>query len=137
MAAHIEPAFIEPIRGRDVHLTLGGRACRVYLEEAGRGIPFLCLHTAGSDGRQVRVDSDFRERVGRIDTGQCPVFLLTGSYDFSCTPEDTLRSAAKIKGAEAAIMDGLGHFPMSEDPARFRGYILPVLEQLRGGQVLH
>ena len=26
-------------------------------------------------------------------------------------------------------MDGLGHFPMSEDPARFREYILPVLDK--------
>ena len=28
-------------------------------------------------------------------------------------------------------MKGLGHFPMSEDPAQFRTYILPVLEELR------
>src|SRR5713101_5984880 len=47
-------ALIEPIAGRYVHLTLGGRACRVYFEEAGRDIPLLCLHTAGSDGRQFR-----------------------------------------------------------------------------------
>ena len=47
-------ALIEPIAGRYVHMTLGGRACRVYFEEAGRGIPLLCLHTAGSDGRQFR-----------------------------------------------------------------------------------
>ena len=25
-----------------------------YVEEAGEGIPLLCLHTAGSDGRQYR-----------------------------------------------------------------------------------
>jgi hypothetical protein len=28
-------------------------------------------------------------------------------------------------------MKGLGHFPMSEDPAQFRRYILPVLEDIR------
>ena len=27
---------------------------RLYVEEAGQGIPLLCLHTAGSDGRQYR-----------------------------------------------------------------------------------
>jgi pimeloyl-ACP methyl ester carboxylesterase len=27
---------------------------RIYLEEAGAGIPLLCLHTAGTDGRQFR-----------------------------------------------------------------------------------
>ena len=32
-------ARIEPIAGRYVHLTLGGRACRVYFEEAGAAFP--------------------------------------------------------------------------------------------------
>ena len=45
---------IEPIVGRYVHLDIEGRAHRVYFEEAGQGIPLLCLHTAGSDGRQYR-----------------------------------------------------------------------------------
>src|SRR5215207_5041416 len=46
--------MIEPILGRYLHLELGGRPHRVYFEEAGAGIPLLCLHTAGSDGRQYR-----------------------------------------------------------------------------------
>lgn len=79
-----------------------------------------------------RADSDYRDRVADIDTTQCPVYLLTGEYDFSCTPEDTLRTAARIKGAQATIMEGLGHFPMSEDPEQFRTYIMPVLDQIRG-----
>ena len=78
-----------------------------------------------------RVDADYRERVGRIDTSKCPVHLLTGEYDFSCTPEDTLRTAARIPGAEAIVMRELGHFPMSENPEQFRKYILPVLEKIR------
>jgi hypothetical protein len=28
-------------------------------------------------------------------------------------------------------MTGLGHFPMSKDPLRFNGYLLPVLEKIR------
>ncbi|NQV61843.1 MAG: alpha/beta hydrolase [Alphaproteobacteria bacterium] len=79
-----------------------------------------------------RADSDYRDRVGAIDTAQCPVYLLTGEYDFSCTPEDTLRTAERIKGAQATIMEGLGHFPMSEDPRQFRRYIMPILDQIRG-----
>ena len=81
-----------------------------------------------------RVDSDYRDRVADIDTKQCPVYLLTGEYDFSCTPEDTLRTAARIEGAQATIMEGLGHFPMCEDPAQFRKYIVPVLDQIKGNQ---
>ena len=78
-----------------------------------------------------RVDGDLRGRTGAIDTGICPLYLLTGEYDFSCSPEDTLRTAAGIAGAEVTIMDHLGHFPMSENPARFRRYIAPVLEHIQ------
>jgi pimeloyl-ACP methyl ester carboxylesterase len=78
-----------------------------------------------------RADGDFRDRVGSIDTSRCPLYLLTGEYDFSCTPDDTLRTAAKIKGARVTIMKEIGHFPMSEHPAQFRRYLLPVLEEIR------
>jgi pimeloyl-ACP methyl ester carboxylesterase len=45
---------LEPIVGRYVHVACEGRRYRIYFEEAGQGIPLLCLHTAGSDGRQFR-----------------------------------------------------------------------------------
>jgi pimeloyl-ACP methyl ester carboxylesterase len=78
-----------------------------------------------------RVDGDLRAKVGGIDTGHCPLYLLTGEYDFSCTPEDTKRTAEKIKGADVTIMREVGHFPMSENPGQFRRYILPVLDRIR------
>jgi pimeloyl-ACP methyl ester carboxylesterase len=78
-----------------------------------------------------RTDGDFRDRVSQIDTSKCPLYLLTGEYDFSCTPEDTERTAAKIKGARVTVMREIGHFPMSENPAQFRRYILPVLDEIR------
>jgi pimeloyl-ACP methyl ester carboxylesterase len=37
-----------------MRLNLFGRKHRLYVEEAGRGTPLLCLHTAGADGRQYR-----------------------------------------------------------------------------------
>jgi pimeloyl-ACP methyl ester carboxylesterase len=77
-----------------------------------------------------RVDGDLREKVRTIDTKACPLYLLTGEYDFSCTPEDTLRTASHIPGAEVTIMKEVGHFPMSENPAQFRKYILPVLAKI-------
>jgi pimeloyl-ACP methyl ester carboxylesterase len=278
------PARIDPILGRYLHVTLGGEEHRLYFEEAGHGIPLVCLHTAGADGRQFRhlmtdpavtehfrvlafdlpwhgkstppegwqrreyrlttrsyteairafcaafelarpvvlgcsiggrivlhlaieharefraligleaadfqtpwydtswlhrpdihgevcaalvsglmapqspeasrwetlwhylqggpgvfkgdlhfyrVDGDLRDRVATIDTSQCPLYLLTGEYDFSCTPEDTLRTARQIPGVEVTVMERLGHFPMSENPAQFRHYILPVLQRIR------
>ena len=279
------PVF-EPIRGAYVHLSLGGRSHRVYFEEAGQGIPLVCLHTAGADGRQFRhllndeavtrhfrvlafdmpwhgkslppagwqdeeyrltteayvdlilafcaalglerpvglgcsiggkivlelgrahperfraliglesaayqapwyddtgwlhrpdvhggevagalmsgliapqspdetrwetlwgymqggpgvfkgdlhfyrIDGDFRDRVGQIDTTRCPLYLLTGEYDFSCTPEDTRLTAEKIPDARFTVMTEIGHFPMAENPAQFRRYLLPVLDEIR------
>ena len=278
---------IEPIIGRYLHLELGGRPHRLYFEEAGTGIPLVCLHTAGADGRQARhlmldeeitksyrvlafdmpwhgksfppegfqneeyrlttasytemivafcralelekpvvmgcsiggrivlnlaiehaamfraliglesadyqspwydtmwlnrpdvhggevcaalvsglvapqspdvtrhetlwmykqggpgvfkgdlyfyrVDGDLRPRTGAIDTKVCPLYLLTGEYDFSCSPDDTLRTARSIPGAKVTIMKELGHFPMSENPAQVRRYILPCLEGIRIG----
>jgi pimeloyl-ACP methyl ester carboxylesterase len=284
------PAIFDPIVGRYVYLTLQGREHRVYFEEAGEGIPLLCLHTAGADGRQFRylmadkaitnhfrvisfdlpwhgkstppegwqdeeyrltidsyiesirtfrdaldlvrpvvlgcsiggrvvlglairhakefraligleaaayqtpwydrdwlnrpdvhggdvcaafvsgliapqspnparwetlwqymqggpgvfkgdlyfyrVDSDLREKIATIDTSICPLYLLTGEYDFSCTPEDTAAAAASIPGAQFAVMKELGHFPMSENPRLFRTYILPVLEKIRNADAV-
>jgi pimeloyl-ACP methyl ester carboxylesterase len=281
------PAKCDPIVGRYVYLTLQGREHRVYFEEAGQGVPLLCLHTAGADGRQFRhimtdkaitdyfrvisfdlpwhgksmppvgwqdeeyrlttdsyidairafrdaldlerpvvlgcsiggrivlglairhanefraligleaaahqtpwydrdwlnrpdvhggevcaalvsglvapqspdearwetlwhymqggpgvfkgdlyfyrVDSDLRAEMEKIDTKVCPLFLLTGEYDFSCTPQNTSETAAQIAGVHLTIMKELGHFPMSENPCQFRTYILPVLEKIRNG----
>ncbi|WP_024510888.1 alpha/beta hydrolase [Bradyrhizobium sp. ARR65] len=78
-----------------------------------------------------RVDGDLRGRMGSIDVRACPLYLLTGEYDFSCTVEDTMRTAASIPGAKAIAMEQLGHFPMSENPAQFRRYIAPVLNDIR------
>lgn len=75
-------------------------------------------------------EGDLRPKLARIDTARCPVALLTGEYDYSCRPEDTLATAAAIPGAEAVVMKGLGHFPMSEDYAALRPYLLPVLERM-------
>ena len=277
-------AKLEPMVGRYVHLQIDGRPCRVYFEEAGSGIPLVCLHTAGADSRQYRhlmcdeavtsrfrviafdmpwhgksyppegwqdseyqlttdlymqtiltfcealaldqptligcsiggrivlelarlhaarfraligvesadfqqpwydtswlhrgdvhggevcaalvsgliapqspavhrhetlwqymqsgpgvfrgdlyfyrVDGDLRGRLDGIRTDACPLYLLTGEYDFSCTPEDTLRTAQAIAGAHVTIMREVGHFPMSENPLQFRGYLLPVLDAI-------
>ncbi len=278
-------AYIEGIVGRYAHIDIDGKLCRVYFEEAGQGIPLLCLHTAGSDARQFRavlndpeitkhfrvvafdmpwhgkssppagwekgdyklttasyteqimavasalglgrpvvmgcsiggrivldlalkhpralraliglqsaafveryyesawlnhaevhggqacgavayglmsplspaahrwetvwhymqggpgvftgdlffyqVEGDIRERIGAIDTSICPLYMLTGEYDYSASPKDTEAAAARIKGAKVTVMKGLGHFPMSENPEEFLKHLRPVLAEIR------
>jgi len=78
-----------------------------------------------------KIDGDIRDRVAEIDTSKCPLFLLTGEYDYSSSPQDTLAIAKRVPGCDVTIMRGLGHFPMSEHPERFLSYLLPVLDQIR------
>jgi len=78
-----------------------------------------------------QVEGDIRARIGAIDTAVCPLYMLTGEYDYSAAPKDTEAAAARIKGAKVTIMKGLGHFPMSENPEAFLDYLRPVLEEIR------
>lgn len=47
-------AHIEAITGRYVNLEIDGLAHRIFFEEAGQGVPLICMHTAGADSRQWR-----------------------------------------------------------------------------------
>lgn len=80
-------------------------------------------------------DWDGRDRVATIDTSTCPVHMLTGEYDYSCTPEMSRRTAEAIPGATFQEMPGLGHFPMAEDPERFLSYLRPLLASLSARDV--
>lgn len=58
-------AKFEAAIGRYVWLEIQGVEYRVYFEEAGQGIPLICQHTAGSDGKQWRhflTDPDITSR---------------------------------------------------------------------------
>lgn len=71
---------------------------------------------------------------GRWSQVQCPVYMLNGEYDYSCTPQmgertfQEIQSALKDVGEDQdrwvrfEVMKGLGHFPASEDPDRFLPY---------------
>ena len=58
-------AKFEAAIGRYVWLEILGVEYRVYFEGAGQGIPLICQHTAGSDGKQWRhflTDPDITSR---------------------------------------------------------------------------
>ncbi|MBN9179749.1 MAG: alpha/beta hydrolase, partial [Microbacterium sp.] len=64
----------------------------------------------------------------RIDGARTPIALLSGTYDYSATPEDGARLARLIKGSLFVTMEGLGHFPMCENPDLFRRYLVQGLD---------
>ena len=77
------------------------------------------------------VEYDLRSDAASIDTEQVGVHILTGHYDHSATIEMGREAHEAIPGSTFTEMLGIGHFPMSENPARFFSYLLPVLESIR------
>ena len=77
------------------------------------------------------VDGDLRGGdIEKLRSGTCPVYLLSGDYDVSATPEMGRELAECIDARHFEIMHGVGHFPMSENPDAFRRYLLPVLARI-------
>ena len=92
-----------------------------YYSQSGPGV-------YAGDVHFYSVDWDGRDDLARIDTNVCKVSLLTGEFDYSCTPDMTRAAAKAIPGARVVIMDGMGHFPMIENYPVFRKFLLPELE---------
>ena len=78
------------------------------------------------------VDYDLRDKAGEIDTNAVGVHILNGEYDYSGTPELGKAASDAIKGSTWQEMKGVGHFPMSENPAAFLTYLLPILDRIAG-----
>jgi pimeloyl-ACP methyl ester carboxylesterase len=92
-----------------------------YYSQSGPGV-------YAGDVHFYSVDWDGREDIKKIDTNVCKVSLLTGEFDYSCTPDMTRTAAAAVRGARLVIMKGMGHFPMIENYPVFRTFLLPELE---------
>ena len=76
-------------------------------------------------------DHDLSATAKDIDTNLIDVYLLSGEYDWSATPEDSKALADAIVGSEFVFMEGLGHFPMCENYEKFTTYLYPVLDSIR------
>jgi len=94
-----------------------------YYSQSGPGV-------YAGDVHYYSIDWDGRADITRIDTKVCKVALLTGEYDYSCTPDMTRAVAAAIPGSRLVIMDGMGHFPMIENYSAFREFLLPELDYM-------
>ncbi|MGR8918413.1 MAG: alpha/beta fold hydrolase [Gammaproteobacteria bacterium] len=76
------------------------------------------------------IEHDLRESAQDIDTSKCLFYVMSGDYDWSAYPEACKELADKVPGASYTLMEGMGHFPMSEDPETFKEYLLPVLADI-------
>ena len=96
-----------------------------YYSQGGPGV-------YAGDVHYYSFDWDAREDIKRIDTKKCKVSLLTGEYDYSCTPAMTEAVAASMPGCRMTIMKGMGHFPMVENYPAFRPFLMPELMVMAG-----
>ena len=129
--AAVLPGPGETVMGRDYAEHPGGKGLNQAVAAARAGARTVFLSAVGDDTAGAGLLA-VMHRDG-IDTSKVAVYLLTGEYDFSCPPMLTQMLADDIKGSRFQVIEGMGHFPMSEDPARFREYILPVLDEIRHG----
>ena len=92
--------------------------------QGGPGVFLGDLHYYFAEG-------DLRNtKLSDLDPRRCPLHLLTGEYDLSATPALTAELARAVNATSFQVMEGMGHFPMSENPVEFRKYLMPVLERI-------
>ncbi|MQA11344.1 MAG: alpha/beta fold hydrolase [Pseudonocardiaceae bacterium] len=81
-------------------------------------------------------DTHFMARIPDIadslGPAKCPLHVFCGEYDYSSTPEMS-RAAAQQLGGRFTLLEGMGHFPMAEDPGRLLEYLNPVLDEIAAG----
>lgn len=75
-------------------------------------------------------EHDLTHTASQIDTKKTQVHVISGDYDWSATPERSKALADAIPGATYTLMEGMGHFPMSEDPVSFRRYLTTLLDEI-------
>ena len=122
-AAHQEPWYDDTswLHRPDVH---GGELCSALMSgliaphaPAETRWETLWMYAQGGPGvfrgdlHFYRAEGDLRGRVDRIDTARCPLYLLTGEYDFSCTPDDTRAHGGPDPGRPCHDHEGAGALP--------------------------
>lgn len=100
---------------------LGRRVCKRRRSRRGK-------RHAGGNG--FGAEGNAREDIKTIETARCRVALLTGEFDYSCTPAMTEAVAAAIKGAHYTLMKDMGHFPMIENYPEFRPFLIGALDHV-------
>jgi len=118
------PAYVRALLSPSAPQRFRDEACAIY-EQARPGVYMadLAYYSDEYDGAAL---------AGKLNSCGRPIALLTGSYDYSASPGNTRELQAAIGGANVrfAEMAGLGHFPMIEDPDRFRPHLLEALGYL-------
>ncbi len=82
-------------------------------------------------GAAILVDAMKTGVVKKLSKSKSPLYVFAGDYDYSASPEMAKQAADQL-GGEFVHLVNMGHFPMSEDPVRFKAYLMPVLAKIIG-----
>jgi pimeloyl-ACP methyl ester carboxylesterase len=122
------PAYVRALLSPTAPERFRDEACAVYAQaRPGVYMGDLAYYSDEYDGSRFAA---LLRDCGR------PIALLTGSYDYSASPENTRQLASAIGGSSVLFeeMTGLGHFPMIEHPAAFRPHFIAALDFVSGGK---
>ena len=126
------PQVSNEYKSRGMQALMCPTSPEAYRKETGQvyaaGWPPLFL----GDLNYYMAEYDLRDEAHKIDTRKVGVHILSGEYDFSGTAEAGQAAHVAIPGSTHGVMNGVGHFPMSENPQKFLEYLLPVLQKIRG-----
>lgn len=89
---------------------------------------YATLYRVLAEGDAAPV-ADGRILADAIGDIACPALILTGEEDRNSTPDMTHDMAAAIPGATAAVVPGLRHMGLAEQPDRFTDILIPFLDR--------
>ncbi len=69
---------------------------------------------------------DVRGQLGDVS---CPVLVVKGAEDFWLPEELVHETVAELPNGEALILEGIGHYPMFEDPERIADLVVDFLNR--------
>lgn len=75
-------------------------------------------------------DFDAHLVTSLINTLKTPLWLLTGNYDYSASPDETKKIAKEVNGSHFIELSGFGHFPMIENPSGLIPYLVEPLRDI-------
>ena len=124
------PKVSNMYKGRLMHALTAPTAPEAYRQETIQTYQSGWPQSFIGDLNYYVVEFDAREKAASIDTSKTAVHIMNGEYDFSGSWERGEAAQQAIAGSTWTKMDGMGHFPMSEDPDRFVDYLRPILAQI-------
>jgi pimeloyl-ACP methyl ester carboxylesterase len=95
---------------------LSGAMRRPWRLEAGDAA-YLIRAFARAPGWDATLDATVSDQAKGLDQVRCPARIAWGSLDLLLFPRQARRFTRVIPHAELVSLDGLGHVPMSDDPA--------------------